>query len=395
MLISADTDIKEALRFFTEKNVEVAFIVPTKNGLNKSIMDATASVRAYLRERGVHDYETQAQGDVNKVKIKAYFVKHNEIVKTTASLYRPKTKKGDPRIWFSKLKEYAAPFNLLAVITDGTALYLVNVSRKEILNSALQFGSPLSKVIYAAYKQTSQVAEELLTKLRAVAAKGFIYSHKKGDTAVGHLLETELCIPANSRKAPDYKGIELKSGRIRHTRKTLFAQVPNWALSVCKSSRDIAEKHGYDRNGQRRLYCTLSTKQPNSQQLFLEVDEARGLLKEKRHLDPQTTTDVAVWEFEVLKAALANKHRETFWISAKSEFHEGRERFRYETVTHTRSPNVAAFQTLCEIGVITVDHLIKIEGKTVTEKGPLFKINKEDFNLLFPPPMKHHLIEPG
>ncbi len=39
----------ERIKLLTEKSVEVALIEPTSTGLGKSIMDATGSVRSYLK----------------------------------------------------------------------------------------------------------------------------------------------------------------------------------------------------------------------------------------------------------------------------------------------------------------------------------------------------------
>ena len=66
---------------------------------------------------------------------------------------------------------------------------------------------------------------------------------------------------------------------------------------------------------------------------------------------------------------------------------ENVEYFYYKKVIHTKSPFVSNFQTLCNEGIITLDHLIKRDEKgKVAEKGPLFKINEKNLELLFPPP---------
>src|SRR5258706_13573548 len=87
----------------TENSIEHTLIEPTQTGLEKSIMDATGPVRLFLKENGIHDYEYQKQGPNNKVLIKSFFIETATLVQSSASLYRPKTKKGDPRIWFKGL----------------------------------------------------------------------------------------------------------------------------------------------------------------------------------------------------------------------------------------------------------------------------------------------------
>ena len=117
MLKAANTSIDDALKLFNGAGVATGLLVPTATGYKKSIMDATLSVRDFLRESGMHEYLTQKQG--LKRYVPANFVLPDNCVKTTASLYRPVTKKGDPRIWFSKLTKYCKPTDLLAMIAHG------------------------------------------------------------------------------------------------------------------------------------------------------------------------------------------------------------------------------------------------------------------------------------
>ena len=113
MLKAANTSVEHALRLFNGAGVTVGLLVPTETGYKKSIMDATLSMRSFLHEAGIHDYAMQLQGPDAKVCVPANFVLPDKFVKTTASLYRPVTKKGDPRIWFSKLTHYCSPTDLL------------------------------------------------------------------------------------------------------------------------------------------------------------------------------------------------------------------------------------------------------------------------------------------
>ena len=103
MLSLSDVNIEHYFRVFANIGVPVAFLVPTQTGYQKSIMDATAPVRELLKNSNIHNYEQQGQGPEEKVLIKSYFVFADKLQETVASLYRPKTKNGDPRIWFSKL----------------------------------------------------------------------------------------------------------------------------------------------------------------------------------------------------------------------------------------------------------------------------------------------------
>lgn len=74
MLKLSDTLIKDFLPFFANAGLQVAFLVPTPNGYQKSIMDATLPLREMLEETGIHNYVEQRQGPEYKELVKTYFL---------------------------------------------------------------------------------------------------------------------------------------------------------------------------------------------------------------------------------------------------------------------------------------------------------------------------------
>jgi hypothetical protein len=397
VLVKSDFDITEAIRFFNTHSVEATYLVPTAVGLGKSIMDATSPLRLYLKEKKIHDYEGQTQGPEGKSTVETFFVTETNLIQTTASLYRPqaKGKEGDPRIWFSKLPSYASPNNLLGIVAFNNALYVINLSNSNLRQSVNDQSSPLGRLFKEINRDQSSVSDELLNKLREVASRGWIKTVTVGDTGIGATLEHCLGIQINSSRKPDYKGIEIKTKRITGlratTRTSLFAQVPDWEISTLKSSAQILDTYGYNRGAVKKLYCTVKATAPNSQGLILRVDEPKDLLQE-RYESSEGSRDVVSWKLDVLRSRLLTKHNETFWIGASTSRIEGVEHFQYKKVLHTRVPFASNFHTLCQEGVITLDHLIKRdESGRVVEKGPLFKINPSDLGLLFPPPLQFDL----
>jgi hypothetical protein len=360
-------------------------------------MDATSPLRLYLKEKKIHDYEGQTQGPEGKSTVETFFVTETNLIQTTASLYRPqaKGKEGDPRIWFSKLPSYASPNNLLGIVAFNNALYVINLSNSNLRQSVNDQSSPLGRLFKEINRDQSSVSDELLNKLREVASRGWIKTVTVGDTGIGATLEHCLGIQINSSRKPDYKGIEIKTKRITGlratTRTSLFAQVPDWEISTLKSSAQILDTYGYNRGAVKKLYCTVKATAPNSQGLILRVDEPKDLLQE-RYESSEGSRDVVSWKLDVLRSRLLTKHNETFWIGASTSRIEGVEHFQYKKVLHTRVPFASNFHTLCQEGVITLDHLIKRdESGRVVEKGPLFKINPSDLGLLFPPPLQFDL----
>ena len=356
-------------------------------------MDATILFREFLKAHHVHDYETQPKGPDNKVFIPAKIYIDFKVTDTKASLYRPTTKNGDPRIWFYGLRKVASPNNIMAVMYYDGALHLFNLTNIDIAKlMGSPVSSPLKELVLEITNSKTSVAMELLSKLRAIAARGPIPSEVEADTSVGRTLETALGIDVNSSKQPDYKGIELKSYRGNKTnRKSLFAQVPDWKLSKFKSSAQILQAFGYNRGSDFRLYCTVSATKTNSQGLSLRVDNDLKQLFENS--DKPEIGDFVVWPLSSLHQRLQQKHRETFWVNAESIIKDEQEHFLYTFVNHTKKPINSQFDILLSQGIITVDHLIKRNSKNkVVEKGPLFKTTQTGIELLFPPSERYELL---
>jgi hypothetical protein len=388
------TDLEQSkIKILTKNQVSLSLIEPTETGLKKSIMDATGSVRNFLKENNIHDYDIQGQGPENKVLINAIIYQDFQVIQSIASLYRPQTKKGDPRIWFSGLTKIANPNDLIAMIFYSGTFHIFNLTQlnvEALLNSNLI--NPLKELISEISGKANEVAFELLAMLRKVASSGPIPSMVAADTSVGRTLETALGIDINSSKQPDYKGIELKSFRSSRTnRKNLFAQVPEWSLSKFKSSAEILDAFGYHREEDFKLYCTVSAITRNSQGLALRLDSDIKQLVENS--DKPEIGDFVVWTLNTLHNRLLEKHKETFWVEATSTYIDGLEHFQYSIVEHTKKPITSQFDILVDQGIITLDHLIKrnSNGKVV-EKGPIFKIKPKGLDLLFPPSEKYNLI---
>lgn len=382
------------LKLLTKNSISLTLIEPTETGLKKSIMDATGPVRNYLKKNNFHDYEIQQQGPEYKVIIEGFLYDQFKIIKSKVSLYRPKTKKGDPRIWFSGLTKYAKPNDIFTLICYENKIHAFNITQLPIENLiSSPITNPLKELIVEINGKENAIANELLIKLRKIAQGGAIPSMVDADTSVGRTLETALGIDINSSKLPDYKGIELKSFRsMRGNRKNLFAQVPDWNLSKFKSSAEILDNFGYWREEDFKLYCTVSTNTTNSQGLSLRMDTDIKQLIENS--DKLKIGDFVVWSLDKLHSRLLEKHRETFWVEADSIIINGKEHFLYTKVEHTRKPITSQFDILVEQGTITLDHLIKRNSKgKVVEKGPLFKIKPNGLDLLFPPSEHYNLIE--
>ena len=370
----------------------ISLLVPTATALTKGIMDAIAPFREFLRAEGIHDFSQQRQGQGDAVRLRGSIVTTDDVKDTQVSLYRPNTKRGDPRVWFSGLPAYAAPGELLGVVSHESHLYVLNLTRSR-LAADYEAGRTSAEVRFVEYVRTSSARDalDLLALLRGIAQRGPIPANGTGSTAVGRTLETLLGVVINSAKAPDWRGIELKSYRSqRENRKTLFAQVPDWSVSPVTSSAEILRLFGYPRDETFKLYVEVSCVSWNSRGMRLLLDAGSdSLLEISSH---PVLPVVAVWPVPMLRARLRAKHRETFWVEADSTFIDGVEHFVFKRVRHTRRPVVAQLEPLLSTGHITMDHLIKRVGARVSEKGPLFKIDRGGDDLLFPEPRLYDLM---
>ncbi len=376
------------VRFLVNKRIEFATIQITDTGYEKGILDATAPVRAYFKEHGVHDYELQTQGD--KVIKRAAIITELSLFETSCSLYRPKTKKGDPRMWVYRSKDLILPDNIFSLIAFNDILYIINLSLIDIEKAySLSIQTPLKDLINSISTIQSSISDELLGLIKDKMSD-WLPTPILADTGVGRSVEHYLGIPMNPSKLPDYKGIELKSKRQNtNVRNTLFTQTPDWDLSKFKSAREICAKYGYDQHsdGVNRLHVTLSALRPNAQHLGLNVNQNSNLLEANEYkLDMRDgkypkVSDVVVWQLLNLHKRLVTKHHETFWINVDTMVRNGVEHFRVKQIEHTKNPIVSQFDTLLEQGQITVDFLLcrRSGGDTYS-----FKIQGKARTLLFP-----------
>lgn len=374
---------QENLKFLVNHNVKFTQFQITPTGLKKGILDATAPMRTYFMEEGIHNYDEQLQGREHKLMCNAVILTETSQHLTKASFYRPMTKQGDPRMWIYKLGSYTEENDIHVLFSFDSKLYSINITHIDIptcYHSPVI--TPIKDVLMEIYHHSNSVAEELLGKFRSVSGQWF-ESEVLADTGIGRTIESFLGISMNSAKTPDYNGIELKSYREKRLSKknVLFTQAPNWDISALKSGREIVAKYGYLTNDGKMTYQnTVKCSSPNSQDLVLNVNQSKNfleLLEQK-----SSVVDVAVWRLHELHQRLSTKHHETFWIEVENVVEDNREYFCYKQIEHTRNPNLGQFDILLEQSIITVDLLLcRPSGNGDTYS---FKIKKKGMPLLFP-----------
>lgn len=397
MIEKSDIPLTDVISLLSNYNIASTFIVPTPTGMEKSIMDATAPVRGYFRDNNIHNYDCQLQGTENKKIIEANLILEDRFENVKISFYRPETKYGDPRIWIYGLTKFAKPYNLISLFVYQNKLYLFNASHRSVLESIHNSQSPLGQIAYKLSQFISDTAAELLGMLRERTSNRFIPCIRNSDSSIGDTLENLLGIKPNSNRAPDYKGIEIKSSRQDPKRATsknrvnLFSQVPDWKSSPVGTAINMLNQYGYFVENRLQLYCSLDAIKPNSQRLMLSVDENSQLLKTIERLD-SSEKSLMVWALSNLKNRLQEKHPESFWVKAETKIISGQEYFRYYKVIHTSKPIVSNLDYLLADGTVSLDLTMSQKTiNTVRDHGYLFKMWPEDFPMLFPTPLIHNI----
>lgn len=389
MMLKSDISLETVLPVFVNREIDVAFLAPTATHIKKHLIDAVSNVRQFLVRNNIHDYAKQKQGLAYRRFVPVKVVGADGILDTQMSLNRPMTKKGDPRLWIPGLKDWCRPNNLLAMTWHSGSIYIFNMSDHETTLKLLDVKSVPGGVFSDMSAPLSDTAHELLSKLKEIHKMGFVPSEKHGDTCIGMTLEKLLGIPPNSLPVPDYKGIELKSKRIPvkghgKSLQTLFAQVPDWKRSPFDNRRilEVFGKENLEKH-RRELNCTVKNVK-NAQGLWLEVREKLDDLVSVGETE-KFRGDVVVWSLQYLKDRMLSKHKETFWVAAESKVYDGKEFFRYDSVVHTRRPQVEQMPALFDDGTLSVDILLHTKPTgSVRDRGYLFRMPAQKIATLFP-----------
>lgn len=361
--------------------------------LDKGYFDAIAPMRAFFKEEGIHDYASQGQGQINKEFRDAYILTDELTIPAKASLYRPTTKKGDPRIWFSKLHKYTNPDDIFALFHIGAELYIINVTQTNVVECFHSLANnPIKEVLSSLYSQTMEVSQELLARFVELYDNGRWYlSEVQDDTGIGRAVETLLGIPMNSSREADYNGIELKSKRLQRSsgKNGLFSQIPDWENSHYKSGNAIVQKYGYMRDNAKTLQVTVQANRPNAQSLLLDITRNDEVLEMLAKPESGAIEHVVEWQLMTLHNRLKTKHHETFWVSVDNQIIDGQEHFKYSYIEHTRNPNIAEFDNLIMQQFISLELLLnRPSGRGDTWN---FKIKDRAMPLLFPESLLYKL----
>ncbi|MBF4334458.1 MULTISPECIES: DUF262 domain-containing protein [Vibrio] len=128
----------------TELNIDFELLYVTETGLTKSILDATAPINQLLKDKQVHDYDTQLSGPENKVMLPCIVLSNGVREETKSSLYKA-TKRGDTRFWPGRFNRFASDGQVFAVFIENNNIILLNLSDECPLD--VSDGSDFSEIV--------------------------------------------------------------------------------------------------------------------------------------------------------------------------------------------------------------------------------------------------------
>lgn len=169
--------MEEIISFFSTRGVEAVYLTKELQGskicLDNQFVD-------YVRIAGLYDYESHAKGAEGAVTVTTWFVQLDDLTKTESVLYRSDTT-GDPKIFIEALSYYAVAGNVLAILVGEGQLYLVNISWKELLDTAKDISSPLSYLLRVMAETKNQPLDDRFAEWNLRLLRSFFSEASRGE----------------------------------------------------------------------------------------------------------------------------------------------------------------------------------------------------------------------
>lgn len=115
------------IEVLSDSNITYELLFLTGTGLSKSILDATAPIAQLLKDKHVHDYDSQGNGPEHKVVNPCIILSNGNRIETKASLYKANTR-GDTRFWVGRLHNFASADQVFALFIENENIIALNLS---------------------------------------------------------------------------------------------------------------------------------------------------------------------------------------------------------------------------------------------------------------------------
>jgi len=215
-------------------------------------------------------------------------------------------------------------------------------------------------------------------KYCAIKARGFIKTHRKGNTGVGHTLEQELGLTENCISGPDLSDNELKAARKgAGGKQTLFTKEGEWVIS----QKEYIKTYGFPHTthiGEMSGQSTV-TKTANKRGLSIKTtDEYCAIV----HGD----TIIVRWDWNSLIEQFAKKFPACVKVFADVDIRDGVEYFHYNEAYRYIGTDKNLFRTAIENDMIAIDIRMRTQetiGKSLRNRGTAFRMNHGKMEELF------------
>ena len=229
----------------------------------------------------------------------------------------------------------------------------------------------------------SPALKKFLTRFDAIESRGFVNTLRPGSTGIGYTLETLLNIEENNSPAGDFLGMEVKAYRDNetqfddHEKMNLFLKEPTWLDDY--SSAERIRAYGYVDDEGRHAWYQSVTSTPNKAGLALRVDRDDSQVTFMRRGQP-----IAVWNFDVLRNRLNEKHSEAVFVAAETKGKGMDEQFHFRTVTYCAAPSLERFLQLIEEGDVIVELRMHVKETGIARNhGTAFRVRKHRLKDLY------------
>jgi hypothetical protein len=193
--------------------------------------------------------------------------------------------------------------------------------------------------------QVDDALSELLEKFDLLKGQWF-KSQRSGDTGVGYTFETLMGLKENNDKTADFRGIELKTKRIKEDgsktvgKVNLFQQGPQWRDLTMKAIDRIRAIGLKNDNGLHTCYSQITTL-PNNLLLRINVSQSTKQIELLK-----ADQSIGYWLHATLQKRLLEKHGRAAFILARTRSTKTGETFCYEQMIYCEQPSMQNFLKL-------------------------------------------------
>jgi len=218
---------------------------------------------------------------------------------------------------------------------------------------------------------------ELQIKLHEIHERGFIESHRSGDTGVGKTLEDLLGISENNRESADFidSNIEVKASREQSSNMlSLFTKEPPRDTRQLWGA-EIVEEVGYeDSKGRQALKSTLDFEEPNNQGLYTtSLDDRIRVM----HIQHGVCADYPV---SVIKNKVEERFPALLLVNAEREDRDGVEYFKYTSAKLYHEFDFESFRGLLDDSILRIDFRMHIKPDgTLRNRGTGWRLKQENY----------------